>query len=815
MDTLLQDLRYSLRRLSKSPAFTVVVVLTLALGIGANTAIFSAVNAVLLRPLPYDEPHRLVTIEHLYPSLDGLEAPVSVPGFLDYQKKGRSFESMAVQSGWQANLTGVGEPVRMQGQRVTGKLFATLQVPALLGRTIQPGEDSPGRERVVVLSHDAWQRIFGADPGIVGRSLALNGEGYEVVGVMPSGFRDFFNRNAEIWAPLVFQADQMTDENRTHEFLNLTARLRPGVSVEQARGEMRTLAEQLKRDYPDSYPPSWSLLVTGLSLQATGDVRPALLVLLGAVGFVLLIACANVANLLLARAAARSKEIAVRTALGATRERLLKQLLTESILVSLAGGAGGLLLAYLGVRTLVAMDVGNLPRADEIGIDGTVMLFTVAVSLVAGVLFGLAPAIHTATPDLQGALKEGGRGSTADRGSHALRRSLVVTEVALALTLLTGAGLLLKSFARLQGVDPGFDPSNLLTFNLSLPQTRYGNDTTQAAFFDQALPAIARVPGVTGVGATTVMPFGGSWSTGSFDIEGYQPPENQPGPWGDIRIVSPRFFEALRIPLLRGRYLTDEDRDDSRMVAVVDQEFVRRYWPKDDPIGKRFSFGPPDGVTDTTQNEWIEVVGVVGHTAHEGLDADPRLQLYLSYRQATRPFMAVAVRTTGSPDRYVNLVRDAVRSVDPDQPISGVSDMEELLSKSVGQRRLSMLLLSLFSGIALVLASIGIYGVMSYSVTQRSRELGVRIALGADRGDVLRLVLRQGMGLALAGIGIGLAAALALTRLIESQLYGVAATDPLTFVLVAGVLATTALVANLIPAFRAMRMDPAVVLREE
>jgi putative ABC transport system permease protein len=815
MDTLLQDLRYSLRRLAKSPAFTAIVVLTLALGIGANTAIFSAVNAVLLRPLPYNEPHRLVTIEHLYPSLDGLEAPVSVPGFLDYEKKGRSFESMAVQSSWQANLTGVGDPVRLRGQRVTGKWFATLQVPALMGRTLQPGEDAAGREHVAVLSFEAWQRIFGADPKVVGRSLSLNGESYEVVGVMPRGFRDFFNRDAEIWAPLVFRADQMTDENRTHEFLNLTARMRPGVSAEQAQGEMRTIADQLKRQYPDEYPPSWSLLVTPLSIQATGNVRPALLVLLGAVGFVLLIACANVANLLLARAAARSKEIAVRTALGATRERLLRQLLTESIIVSLAGGAVGLLLAYGGVRTLAAMNIGNLPRADEIGIDGTVAIFTLVVSLLAGVLFGLAPAIHTATPNLHGALKEGGRGTTADRGSHALRRSLVVTEVALALTLLTGAGLLLKSFARLQGVDPGFDPSHLLTLNISLPQTKYANDTVQVGFWDRALPAIARVPGVTGVGATTTMPFSGSWATGSFEIEGYQSPENQPGPWGDIRFVSPGFFEALRIPLVRGRYLTDEDRMDTRLVAVIDQEFVRRYWPNDDPIGKRITFGPPDGVTDTTQNEWIEVVGVVGHTAHEGLDADPRLQLYLSYRQATEPYMAVAVRTAGHPEGSVNLVRDAVRSVDPDQPISAVSNMEELMSKSVGQRRLSMVLLSLFSGIALVLASIGIYGVMSYSVTQRSRELGVRIALGADRGDVLRLVLRQGMGLALVGIGIGLGAALALTRLIESQLYGVAATDPTTFVLVAGLLATTALLANLIPAIRAMRMDPAVVLRDE
>ena len=369
MDTLLQDLRYSFRRLAKSPAFTGIVVLTLALGIGANTAIFSAVNAVLLRPLPYRDSRQLVTIEHLYPSLD-LEAPVSVPGFLDYKGKSRSFTSMAVQTGWQANLTGIDEPVRLQGQRVTGEFFTTLQVPALLGRTLQPGEDSAGHDRVAVLSYDAWRRIFGSAPDIVGRSLSLNGESYEVVGVMPSGFRDFFNRNAEVWAPLVFQPDQMTDDNRTTEFLNLIARMRPGVPVEQAAGEMRTIAEQLKRDYTDIYADNWTLLVTPLSIQATGNVRPALLVLLGAVGFVLLIACANVANLLLARAATRSKEIAVRTALGATRERLLQQLMTESVLVSLAGGVVGLLLAYAGVRALVAADVRNLPRSDEIGIDG-------------------------------------------------------------------------------------------------------------------------------------------------------------------------------------------------------------------------------------------------------------------------------------------------------------------------------------------------------------------------------------------------------------------------------------------------------------
>ncbi len=815
MDTLLQDLRYSLRRLTKSPAFAAIVVLTLALGIGANTAIFSAVNAILLRPLPYHEPGELVTIEHLYPSLDGLEAPVSVPGFLDYQRLGRSFESMAVQSGWAANLTGVGDPERLPGARVTGRFFSTLQVPALIGRTLQPGEDAAGREHVVVLSYGVWQRLFGEDRGVVGRTVSLNGESYEVVGVMPPEFRDFFNRNVEVWSPLVFESDQLTDDQRTSEFLNLTARLREGATLAGAQAEMRSLAEQLKRQYGDNYPDDWNLVVTALSTQATGNIRPALLLLLGAVGFVLLIACANVANLLLSRAAARGKEIAIRSALGATRDRLVRQLLTESAILSLAGGVVGLLLAYWGVRSLVAINAVNLPRADEIRVDGAVALFTLGVSLLAGLLFGLAPALHVASPNLQSTLKEGGRGATGDRGSHAIRRMLVVAEIALALTLLTGAGLLIRSFARLQGVDPGFVPERLLTFNLALPQARYPSDTQQVALYDRLLPALSAVPGVQSAGLTSVLPFSGNWSTGTFEIEGYQTPEDQPDPWGDIRIASPAFFETLRLPVIRGRVLSEQDREGTPVVAVIDEEFVRRYWPRDNPIGKRFTFGPPDGAVDTTSREWIEVVGVVGHAAHEGLDADPRLQLYLSYRQAPQPFMTVAIRTAGDPARFVNLVREAVASVDPELPISNVGTMEELIQQSVGQRRLSMMLLSLFSGIALVLASIGIYGVMSYSVTQRSRELGVRIALGAGRADVVRLVLRQGMSLALIGIGIGLAAALLLTRLIESQLFGVQASDPVTFAAVAILLGTTALVANLVPALRAMRVDPAVVLREE
>ncbi len=814
MDTLLQDIRYSIRRLGKSPAFTLIVVLTLGLGIGANTAIFSAVNAILLRPLAYADPDRLVTINHFYPSLNNLKAPVSAPGFHDYQERTRSFSSMAVENGWNANLTGVGEPVRLQGSRVTGRYFSTMGVPALLGRAIQPGEDSAGRDLVVVLSHGVWQRFFGGQRSVIGSRLLLNAESYEVVGVMPAGFHDFFNRDAEVWAPLTFTPDQLAS-GRTNEYLNLTARLKPGVALEQASAELHSLGERLKQEYAGDYGPQWTLTAEPLSRLATGDIRPALLVLLGAVGFVLLIACANVANLLLARAAGRTREIAVRTALGATRERLVRQLLTESVILALTGGVLGLGLAWAGLRTLVALKGGNLPRADEIGVDGTVMVFTLLISLLTGVLFGLAPALHFSGGSLHGNLKEGARGATSDRGSQTVRRALVVAELALALTLLTGAGLLVKSFSRLQTIDPGFVPENLLTFNIGLPTTRYRSDTAQIAFFDEVLPRLAQVPGVKAVGATSVLPFGGSWSTSSLEIEGYQTPSGQPGPWGDLRIVSPGFFEAMRVPLLKGRVLTDNDRAGSPKVAVIDDEFVRRYYPKEDPIGKRITFGPAAGATDTSSREWVEIVGVVGHTKHEGLSAEPRIQYYLPYRQAGVPGLAIAARTIGDPERYVSAIRAAVRSVDPTQPISLVRTMDELLERSVGQRRLSMVLLSLFSGIALLLASVGIYGVMSYSVAQRSREIGVRIALGAERSDVLRMVLRQGMRLALAGVGIGLATAFLLTRVIASQLYDVRPTDPATFLLVAGLLTGVALVANLVPALRATRVDPAVVLREE
>ena len=809
MQTILQELRYGARRLKLSPAFTAVVVATLALGIGANTAIFSVVNAVLLRPLPYRAPDRLVTIEHFYPSLNALQAPVSVAGFVDYRDKLTSFEGMAVQSGLGANLTGHGDPERIQGSRVTGAFFSTLGVSAARGRTIVPGEDVQGKDQVVVLSDALWHRLFAGDPSAIGKTLQLNGRSYDIVGIMPPGFRDFFGRTAELWVPLAFTPAQLSG-GRTNEWLSLTARLKPGTTIETAQTELTVFAEQLKKQYPDQYPPDWTLKVTTFNEKATGRIRPALLMLLGAVGFVLLIACANVANLLLARAASRQKEVAIRTALGASRWHLVRQLLIESVLLALIGGALGLLIAWVGVRTLAASSLATLV-GEGISIDGTVLAFTLGLSVITGLLFGLVPAVQISMSRFHDTLKEGGRSVSADRGSHAVRRLLVVAEVALALMLLVGAGLLIKSFSRILGVSPGFDAKNVLTFGVSLPAARYTNDTTRIAFWDQALPRLAAIPGVRSVGATSTMPFSGGWSTGSFSVEGYTPKPGEQDPWGDIRIATPGYAETLRIPLRKGRFISDQDVPGGPAVAVVDEEMVRRYWPDADPIGKRIFFDPGPG----PPIEYITVVGVVGHAKQASLDAEDRVQMYFPYRQAAQGFMSVVVRSDVPPETLIPAVRQAVQSVDKDQPLSQVKTMEELLAQSVGQRRLSMLLIGVFAGVAMLLASIGIYGVMSYAVAQRAHELGIRMALGAARGNVLALVLRQGMTLVVIGLAIGIAGAFAVTRFLESQLFNVDPTDPATFTIVAFALASVALVATLVPAMRATRVDPLVALRQE
>jgi predicted permease len=805
------DIRHALRALRRAPGFAALVIATLALGIGATTAIFSVVHGVLLRPLPYREAERLVTVSHFYPSLDNLEAGVSAPGFADYRDRARSLASVAVRAGWQPNLTGLGEPERLQGARVSGAYFSTLGVSPALGRALRPDEDEPGRQFVVVLSDGFWRRRFGADPRAVGRTVVLNGQAHEIVGVMPPRFRDVFGPKVELWRPLALTAQQLSG-GRTNEWLSLVARLAPGVTLERSSLELRTLATQLKREYPDDYPPDWTLKATDLRTQGTGKIRPALLVLLGAVGFVLLIAAANVANLLLARGAGRLREVAVRTALGARRGHLVRQLLVESVVLALAGGALGVALAVGGVRALGALAPDALAGAD-VRVDGVVLAFALGVSMAVGLLFGLAPALQTSRPGLQGVLREGGRGSVGDGSAQLARRVLVVAEVALALVLLTGAGLLGRSFAQLQRVSPGFDPRGVLTLTLALPQAKYPADTQRLAFFEALLPRLAAIPGVQAVGAVSDLPFGGGAATSSFTVEGHQPPEGTPGPWGDYRVALPGFHETLRIPLRRGRLFGAEDGPGARRVAIVDEETARRFWPGQDPIGKRISYGTRPG---TEEPEWLEIVGVVGHARQEGLDDEPRPQVYLPYRQSANVGgLSLALRTAGNPERLVPLVREAVRGVDRDQPLSDVRTMEARIDASVGSRRLSTFLLGLFASVALVMACLGLYGLMAYAVAQRTRELGLRMALGAPQRSVLGLVVRQGLSLTLVGSAIGVAGSLGLARVIESQLYATRATDPLTLGAVVVLLTVVTLLATLVPARRATRIDPVTALRAE
>jgi putative ABC transport system permease protein len=809
MSGIARDLRYAVRRLAHNPGFSVVVILTVALGIGATTAIFSIVQSVLLRPLPYDQPERLVTSFHKYPSLD-LEAGFAAPTFRDVQRRTHIFECVAVARGGGVNLTQNGRAERLSGMRATADYFRVFGVQAALGRTFAPGDDQSGHEKIVVLSDGLWKRRFGGRRDIVGTKLLLDGEPFDVVGVAPAGFRDFFSRQAELWTPLAFEPEQFGDDRRTNEFLQFVGRVRPGMSVDLAARDMRALGEQLKHDYRDAYPPDWSLETRALSEQGRRQVRPALLVLLGAVGLVLLIACFNLANLLLARASGRTRELAVRTAIGATRGRLVAQLLAESLVLSVAGGLIGAALAFWAVRGLTAWNPSDLPWLADVGVDARVLLFALALSLVTGILFGILPALYASKGDLHAGLRDGGRTGADGPQGRRVRRLLVVAELALALTLLVGAGLLVRSFDRLLQVSPGFDPDRVITFNVALPVTRYASDAAKIGYWHALRSRLAAVPGAIAAGATSTLPFSGDWSTGSFTVEGYQPPRGQPGPWGDIRIVSPDYHAAMRIRLLKGRYLTDDDREDGRLVAVVDDEMVRRYWRNQDPIGKRLTFDD-----SAKPVKWIEVVGVVAHTAHEGLDAERRVQLYLPYAQRSVGSMAIVVRSHGDPASLVNDLRAAVLSVDRDVPLFDVKTMDALMDSAIGQRRLSMVLLSTFAAFALLLAALGIYGVISYDVTRRTQELGVRMALGAGRGSLLTLVLSQGLRLAAAGLVLGIIGAVAAGRLIESQLFGIHTIDPFTYASVVTLLGAVAGAASLVPALRATRVDPIEALRYE
>jgi putative ABC transport system permease protein len=809
MDRLLQDFRYGVRRLVRSPGFSALVILTLSLGIGANTAIFSVVNALLLKPLAYKSSEQLVTIEHFYPSLNSMKAPVSARGFARYRDDTHSFSQVAVQTGWGVNLTGIGEPERLNGQRVSADYFGVYGAEPARGRTFTAEEDRPGNNREVVLSDGLWKRRFASDPNIVGRSISLNGEPYRIIGVMKPDFKSFFNNQAEIFTPVALTTEQLTG-GFTNEYLALTARMKPGVTVQAAQTEMRQFAERRKKDNPDQFPPDWSLTVTSLAEKSTGPLKTPLLILLGSVAMVLLIACANVANLLLARGAGRLKEVSVRLALGAKRWQLIRQLLMESTLLGVIGGAVGLGVAVAGVKALVATAPPQLAVLSSVSIDGKVMLFTLLVSVGTGLLFGLAPALQSTRANVNQTLREGGRGAAADRSGPKLRRVFVVAELALALTLRAGAGLLIRSFQRLTSVNPGFNPQDLVTLNLSLPAAKYPSDTVQIQFFDRALQAISSAPGVKQVAAVSVLPFSGGWSTGSFSVEGYTPPARSQGPWGDIRIVNETYFDAMGIPLQQGRSFTAADHQGTQNVAVIDEEMAKKFWPGTSPLGKRLTF---DNASDSA--EWISVIGVVGHTAQEGLDAERRIQLYLPYRQTGAGNLTLAIRTNGNPTAVVPDVRRAVQSVDPDEPIARIETMTNLMSQTLGSRRLSTVMLGLFAGLALLLAALGIYGVIAHSVTQRTQELGVRMALGAARRDVLGLVMLQGARIAGVGLILGMAGAFGLTRLMASQLFQVDATDPATFVTVAFILVTVALIATLLPAWRASRLDPVQALRKE
>jgi putative ABC transport system permease protein len=822
MQTLWQDLRYGARLLFKKPGFTLIALTTLSLGIGANSAIFSVVNSVLLREAPYQEPHRLVMVWSDRPQLQArtgmTEFPVSAADFTDWRDQSQSFEQIAAFHSQSFSITGGDDPQLLGGVRASANLFALLGVEARHGRVFLPEEDQPGNNRVVILSDGLWQRRFGSDPKIIGQTISLNNEPYTVVGVappdfqfprkaeLPAGFQ--FPREVNLYTPLALTPEQRN--NRGRNYLAVIARLKPQTSFEQAQAEMAPIAERLKQQYPNTNRDK-SVRLVSFHQQVVGKARTGLLALLGAVGFVLLIACANVANLLLARAAARRKEMAIRAALGAGRWRVIRQLLTESLLLAVVAGSLALLLTVWGVELLRTTLPDNMPRASEIGVDVRVFGFTLVVSLLTGIIFGLIPALQASRTDLNETLKEGGRSSGGDSHNR-FRGLLVVSEIALALLLLAGAGLMLRSFNRLMSVDPGLDPKNVLTVNVLLPRSKY-QPPQQAAFFQQLLERLRALPGVQSAGAVYPLPLSGAEEGMGFGIEGRPPATPGERRNAGPRWVSPDYFKALKIQLLKGRIFTEGDGSDTPPVLVINEAMARQYWPNEDPIGGRVSFNSRDN-----QPVWREIVGVVKDVRHTALDSEPRPQMYFPFTQFPSALMTLVARTDGDPLSFVAAVRGAVQAIDKDQPVSNIHTMEELLAGSVSQRRFNLLLLTIFAGVALVLAAVGIYGVMSYSVEQRTHEIGVRLALGAQTSDVRRLVIRQGMTLAGAGVVIGVAAALALARLAPSfsdLLYGVKPTDPATFALIALLLLAVALLAALVPARRATKVDPMIALRRE
>ena len=814
METFLQDVRYGARMLVRNKAFTAVAVLTLALGIGANTAIFSVVNDLLLRPLPYSDADRVVMLWEVTPSGRHMNT-TSRANFREWRAQGASFESMSAFTDQRLNLTGVGEPEEVAGQLATPDLFKVLGVEPLHGRVLVAEDGNQGTAGVV-LAYGFWKRRFGGDPGLVGKTITLNGEPNTVVGVMPPSFywhikqRSGTGKPAEVWGVLPMpppgDPESATERGR---FLSVVGRLKRGVTFEQADAELKTIHARLAAD--STRNKNYTAEVIPLREQFVGNIRPALWVLLGAVGLVLLIACANVANLLLSRVAAREKEIALRTALGARRVRVIRQLLTESLLLSLLGTALGLLVAWWGIGALVAISPRDLVSLQNVGINTTVLAWTLGVTLLTSVLFGIVPAFEATRLNLNDALKEGGKGADAHGSrSRRLRGALVVGEVALALMLLVGAGLLVKSFAQLRKIDTGFETENVLTMVLRLPASKYKEDPQYVAFFRQALERVRATPGVRSAGIVNFLPlYGGLGSATGFNIEGQPEPPRGTGPSTNVRVADSGYFKTMGIPLKQGRMFTDVEDSEDRRVVLVSESFAKRFFPGEDPVGKRvkvFMAEPP---------EWTEVVGVVGDVRYDNLTAEAEPFVYFTHPGLTYPFMTVVINTAGDPAEMAPTVRREIASIDPDQPVADVRTMTQVMADTVARQRFNTLLLGIFAGLATLLAAVGIFGVMNYSVQLRTREIGLRMALGAQPGRVLMLVLRQGLRLTLIGIGVGLAGALALSRVMSGLLYGVGATDPLTFAAIVVMLGVVALIACYIPARRATRVDPLIALKYE
>jgi predicted permease len=803
------DVRYGLRALGRNPGFAVAAVLALALGIGATAAIFSVVNAVLLRPLPYREPDRLAVILHRRVN------PVAPANFLDWKRQSTAFETMGAADNWVPNLTGESQPESVQALRVTSDILPMLGIRPLAGRVFLPEEEEPGKEHEVVLSHRLWQRRYAGDRNIVGQSVLLNGEPYTVVGVMPRGFDfpPFWATGTELWVPDVLAP---RSANRGGQSLRVFGRLKRGATLEFARAEMAAITARLEKQFPGS---NREVTVTSLTDTVVGNVRPALLVLLAAVAFVLLISCANVAHMLLARAAARQREVAVRAALGAGRSRMIRQFLTESLVLAFFGGAGGTLLALWGTKLIVSLGPEHLPRIETVALDARVLVFTLAISILTGVAFGLAPALKSSRRDLTASLKEGERGSTDGRERNRLRSVLIASEFALALVLLVGAGLMIRSFAALASIDPGFDPRRVLTLTVSVAGTSESEPGRRAVFYRQALQRIRALPGVTSSSAINHLPLAGDIWGWSFTIEGRPIPAPGESPDATYRVTLPGYFAAMGIPILKGRDIAEGDDLQAPGAVVVNEWLAKRHWPGEDPIGKRITFDNGE-----KNPYWLTVVGVVKNTVRSDWAAAQEGEVYLSYLQhrsyMEKPdshysYLTFIVRTSLDPASLAPAVRRAIWSLDKSVTISQVQTMEQVVTQANARPRFYVLLLGAFASIALVLAAVGIYGVISYSVSRRTHEIGLRMALGAGERDVLRLVVRQGMRVALAGAAAGLVGALLLTRLMSTLLYGVRSTDPATFLAVTLVLTAVAVVATYIPARRAARIDPLVALRHD